>query len=86
VPGLEIGVPHEVLPYPVEPEQPAEALVQSIAGQEEWEDSPKGYLQTPPYKWWNWHDEYGHTASSQWSSVVDRGLELQGQSSRSTGH
>jgi hypothetical protein len=23
-----------------------------------WEDSPAGYLQTPPYKWWNWHDNY----------------------------
>jgi hypothetical protein len=30
-------------------------------------------------KWWNWHDEYDNTPSSQWSSVVDRGLELQGQ-------
>jgi len=25
--------------------------------QEEWEDSPEGYPQTPPYAWWNWHDE-----------------------------
>ena len=23
-----------------------------------WEDSPEGYPQTPPYKWWNWHDNY----------------------------
>jgi predicted dithiol-disulfide oxidoreductase (DUF899 family) len=29
--------------------------------QEEWEDSPEGYPQTPPYEWWNWHDEYEHT-------------------------
>jgi predicted dithiol-disulfide oxidoreductase (DUF899 family) len=27
--------------------------------QEEWEDSPPGYPQTPPYKWWRRHDEYG---------------------------
>jgi predicted dithiol-disulfide oxidoreductase (DUF899 family) len=47
--------------------------------QEEWEDSPEGYPKTPPYKWWNWHDEYGNTSSAQWSKVVDRGLELQGQ-------
>ena len=26
--------------------------------QEEWEDSPEGYPQTPPYAWWNLHDEY----------------------------
>jgi predicted dithiol-disulfide oxidoreductase (DUF899 family) len=26
--------------------------------QEEWEDSPEGYPQTPPYKWWRRHDEY----------------------------
>ncbi len=27
--------------------------------QEEWEDSPKGWPQTPPYSWWRRHDEYG---------------------------
>lgn len=27
--------------------------------QEEWEESPEGYPQTPPYQWWNLHDEYG---------------------------
>jgi len=26
--------------------------------QEEWEDSPEGYPQTPPYAWWRRHDEY----------------------------
>jgi predicted dithiol-disulfide oxidoreductase (DUF899 family) len=26
--------------------------------QEEWEDSPKGWPQTPPYTWWQLHDEY----------------------------
>jgi predicted dithiol-disulfide oxidoreductase (DUF899 family) len=51
----------------------------ALGRQEEWEDSPKGYLQTPPYKWWNWHDAYDDTLQSQWSSVVDRGLELQDQ-------
>jgi len=53
--------------------------ITALGRQEEWEDSPEGYPQTPPYKWWNWHDEYGGTASSQWSSVVDRSLVLQGQ-------
>jgi predicted dithiol-disulfide oxidoreductase (DUF899 family) len=26
--------------------------------QETWEDSPKGRPQSPPYQWWNRHDEY----------------------------
>ena len=29
-----------------------------LGRQEIWEDSPAGYPQTPPYKWWNWHDNY----------------------------
>jgi predicted dithiol-disulfide oxidoreductase (DUF899 family) len=31
----------------------------ALGRQEDWEDSPAGYPQTPPYAWWNWHDEYG---------------------------
>jgi predicted dithiol-disulfide oxidoreductase (DUF899 family) len=27
-----------------------------------WEDSPEGYPQTPPYKWWRRHDEYDEPA------------------------
>lgn len=27
--------------------------------QEQWEDSPAGYPQDPPYSWWRLHDEYG---------------------------
>ena len=29
-----------------------------LGRQEEWEDSPEGYPQSKPYKWWNWHDMY----------------------------
>ena len=29
-----------------------------LGRQEEWEDSPEGYPQTPPYGWWKLHDEY----------------------------
>jgi predicted dithiol-disulfide oxidoreductase (DUF899 family) len=29
-----------------------------LGRQETWEDSPEGYPQTQPYKWWNWHDNY----------------------------
>jgi predicted dithiol-disulfide oxidoreductase (DUF899 family) len=33
--------------------------VTPLGRQEEWEDSPEGYPQTPPYEWWRRHDEYG---------------------------
>jgi predicted dithiol-disulfide oxidoreductase (DUF899 family) len=36
----------------------------ALGRQENWEDSPEGYPQTPPYEWWNWNDEYGDPASS----------------------
>jgi predicted dithiol-disulfide oxidoreductase (DUF899 family) len=42
-----------------------------LGRQEIWEDSPEGYPQTPPYKWWNWHDNYGAEASpnQKWVEV-----------------
>ena len=33
--------------------------ITALGRQEEWEDSPGGYPQTPPYQWWNYHDAYG---------------------------
>ncbi|OXM45753.1 hypothetical protein CFP71_38225 [Amycolatopsis thailandensis] len=36
----------------------------ALGRQEEWEDSPEGYPQSPPYEWWNWHDSYEDSASS----------------------
>jgi predicted dithiol-disulfide oxidoreductase (DUF899 family) len=40
--------------------------------QEIGEDSPKGYPQTPPYKWWNWHDNYNaETATDpRWIDIL----------------
>jgi predicted dithiol-disulfide oxidoreductase (DUF899 family) len=32
--------------------------ITALGRQEEWEDSPAGYPQTPPYQWWHRHDEY----------------------------
>jgi predicted dithiol-disulfide oxidoreductase (DUF899 family) len=32
--------------------------ITALGRQEEWEDSPQGYPQTPPYQWWNYHDAY----------------------------
>lgn len=31
--------------------------------QEDWEDSPAGWPQTPPYHWWRRHDEYDDTTA-----------------------
>ena len=37
--------------------------ITALGRQEEWEDSPEGYPQTPPYQWWNFHDEYDKQAA-----------------------
>ena len=37
--------------------------ITALGRQEEWEDSPDGYPQTPPYVWWHRHDEYPATTS-----------------------
>jgi predicted dithiol-disulfide oxidoreductase (DUF899 family) len=36
--------------------------VTALGRQEEWEDSPEGYPQTPPYTWWDYHDAYDDAA------------------------
>ncbi len=49
--------------------------ITAFGRQERWEDSPEGYPQSQPYKWWNWHDSY--VANSQpdpkWVEVSDVG-------------
>lgn len=47
----------------------------ALGRQEEWEDSPEGYPQTPTYKWWRRHDEYG-TDGQSWAAHVAFALEL----------
>ena len=37
----------------------------ALGRQELWEDSPAGYPQTEPYKWWHWNDSYGSGAPSR---------------------
>ena len=32
--------------------------ITALGRQEEWEDAPAGYPQTPPYEWWDYHDRY----------------------------
>jgi predicted dithiol-disulfide oxidoreductase (DUF899 family) len=47
----------------------------ALGRQEFWEDSPEGYPQSRPYKWWNWHDTYvpGATPDPKWIAVSDAG-------------
>ena len=47
----------------------------ALGRQEEWEDSPEGYPQTRPYKWWNWNDSYvpGAAPDKRWVEVSDAG-------------
>jgi predicted dithiol-disulfide oxidoreductase (DUF899 family) len=49
--------------------------ITALGRQEEWEDSPAGYPQTPTYKWWNWHDSYVPDAApdKKWVEVSDAG-------------
>jgi predicted dithiol-disulfide oxidoreductase (DUF899 family) len=49
--------------------------VTPLGRQETWEDSPDGYPQTPPYKWWNWHDNYTPDAvpDEKWVQISDAG-------------
>jgi predicted dithiol-disulfide oxidoreductase (DUF899 family) len=49
--------------------------ITALGRQEEWEDSPAGYPQTPTYKWWNWHDSYVPDAApdQKWVEVSDVG-------------
>jgi predicted dithiol-disulfide oxidoreductase (DUF899 family) len=57
-----------------------------LGRQEVWEDSPEGYPQTEPYKWWNWHDEYDTAApSQQWVEKVEGGIEAGQGSARKGG-
>ena len=46
-----------------------------LGRQETWEDSPEGYPQDRPYKWWNWHDNYAAEAAPdpKWVKVSDAG-------------
>jgi len=47
--------------------------VTPLGRQELWEDSPEGYPQSEPYKWWKWHDQYGgETAPDRgWVKIVE---------------
>jgi predicted dithiol-disulfide oxidoreductase (DUF899 family) len=43
--------------------------------QEEWEDSPEGYPQGPPYAWWRLHDEY-EADVDPWNGQLEEKVRL----------
>jgi predicted dithiol-disulfide oxidoreductase (DUF899 family) len=43
----------------------------ALGRQEDWEDSPEGYPQSPPYEWWAWHDAYPEHVPSRWFGEPD---------------
>jgi predicted dithiol-disulfide oxidoreductase (DUF899 family) len=47
----------------------------ALGRQEIWEDSPQGYPQSRPYKWWNWNESYIPEAAPdpKWIAVSDAG-------------
>jgi predicted dithiol-disulfide oxidoreductase (DUF899 family) len=49
--------------------------ITALGRQESWEDSPQGYPQTRPYKWWNWHELYvpGAAVDPAWDKVSEAG-------------
>lgn len=50
--------------------------ITALGRQEEWEDSPEGYPQSPPYVWQNWHDAYEDAVppTAEWLEQVERGV------------
>ena len=47
--------------------------ITALGRQEEWEDSPAGYPQTPTYTWWKRHDEYDLGADDRDLAMIERG-------------
>ncbi|AEV75451.1 hypothetical protein MycrhN_4971 [Mycolicibacterium rhodesiae NBB3] len=43
----------------------------ALGRQEEWEDSPPGYPQSPPYEWWSWSDTYSEHTPWRWFGDPD---------------
>lgn len=49
--------------------------ISPLGRQETWEDSPEGYPQSPPYRWWNWSDSYvpQAAADAEWVELSEAG-------------
>jgi predicted dithiol-disulfide oxidoreductase (DUF899 family) len=46
----------------------------ALGRQENWEDSPEGYPQSPPYEWWRWHDKYDVPVDQAYLSQIEQGI------------
>jgi predicted dithiol-disulfide oxidoreductase (DUF899 family) len=55
--------------------------ISALGRQEEWEDSPEGYPQTPRYVWWRWHDAYDAEVSKEHLEQTERALAERAQGS-----
>ena len=51
----------------------------ALGRQEQWEDSPEGYPQTPNYTWWKWHDSYDAEPSQEHLDQIARAPDAQGR-------
>jgi predicted dithiol-disulfide oxidoreductase (DUF899 family) len=49
--------------------------ITALGRQEQWEDSPEGYPQTPPYEWQRRHDEYDQSAESEAAAAQAEQIE-----------
>jgi predicted dithiol-disulfide oxidoreductase (DUF899 family) len=49
-----------------------------LGRQEDWEDSPDGIPQTPPYTWWKWNDAYHAPPSPEHLEQIDRAPDSRG--------
>lgn len=57
--------------------------ITALGRQEEWEDSPEGYPQTPLYQWWRRHNEYDlEAAKKEMEEQVDRSRNEDGVAGR----
>ncbi|SEH77506.1 Predicted dithiol-disulfide oxidoreductase, DUF899 family [Mycolicibacterium rutilum] len=45
--------------------------ITALGRQENWEDSPEGYPQDPPYEWWTWNDSYAQHRPWRWFGDPD---------------
>jgi predicted dithiol-disulfide oxidoreductase (DUF899 family) len=51
--------------------------ITALGRQEEWEDSPEGYPQTPKYSWWRRHDEYDVSAEEEAELASDAADQIE---------
>ena len=56
--------------------------ITALGRQEQWEDSPEGYPQTPPYMWWRWHDAYDAEQPQEVLDQIARAPDAQGSAAR----